>query len=267
MHKAYKIKKVIKETPKAVSIILDGKIDYKPGQFVMLWLPGVDEKPFALSYQNKNEFGITIEIKGEFTKAISKVKPGTKVGIRGPYGNSFTIKDNAILIAGGLGMAPSLAIIKNIKNSTIIQGAKSKEFLLYLEDKELLKTIEKNNNKIIYCTDDGSFGIHGFTSDVLKDLIKQKPKIIYTVGPEIMMLAILNIANKNNIKCEASLERFMRCGIGLCGSCACDDQLVCKDGPVFNSDKLSKLKDLGKYAELKSGKKVTLKEYFSYRSK
>jgi len=267
MHKAYKIKKVIKETPKSVSIILDGTIDYKPGQFVMLWLPGVDEKPFAISYQKENEFGITIEEKGHFTKTISKIKPGTKVGIRGPYGNGFTISNNSILVAGGLGMAPSLSLIKSIKNSTIIQGAKSKEFLLYLKDKELLKIIEKNNNKIIYCTDDGSYGIHGFTSDVLKEVIKQKPKIIYTIGPEIMMLAILDIANKNNIDCEASLERFMRCGIGVCGSCACGNQLVCRDGPVFNSGKISQMKDFGKFAELKNGKKVTLKEYFSYRSK
>ena len=65
MHKTYKIKKVIKESPKSTSILLDGKINYKPGQFIMLWIPNLGEKPFALSYQNKDSFGITIEEKGK----------------------------------------------------------------------------------------------------------------------------------------------------------------------------------------------------------
>jgi len=117
MQTIHTIKKIIRETPKAVSVILDGKIKYQPGQFIMLWLPGVDEKPFAVSYLEHNEFGITIEEKGRFTQTISKIKVGTKVGIRGPYGNGFKIKNNSIIIAGGLGMAPALSLIKKIKNS------------------------------------------------------------------------------------------------------------------------------------------------------
>ena len=100
MHKEYRIKKIIRETPKSVSLILDGKINYKPGQFVMLWLPSVDEKPFVVSYLEKNQFGITIEEKGIFTKRISNIKTGTKVGIRGPYGNGFEIKNNSIIFRG-----------------------------------------------------------------------------------------------------------------------------------------------------------------------
>ncbi len=284
MHKAYKIKKLIRETPKAVSLILDGKIDYKPGQFVMLWLPGVDEKPFAVSYLGKNEFGITIEEKGKFTKTISNINVGTKVGIRGPYGNGFQIKDNSIIVAGGLGMAPALPLIKKIKNTIIIQGAKSKEYLLYLKDKDLLNIIEKNNNKIIYCTDDGSFGIHGFTTQVLKEMLSQKillnsknskglgnsknfqSKTVYTCGPEIMIYKVFKICEKNKIECQASLERMMKCSIGICGSCVCGDQLVCKDGPVFKSEQLRKMGDFGKYARLKSGKKVPINDYYNYRT-
>lgn len=266
MHKIYKIKKIIKETPKAVSIILEGKINYKPGQFIMLWLPGVDEKPFVVSHQSTDEFRITIEEKGTFTKKISKIKLGTKVGIRGPYGNGFTPKDHSIIIAGGLGMAPALSLLKKIKHSTIIQGAKSKEYLLYLGNKEIINTLIKNKNRIIYCTDDGSYGINSFTTDVLKEVINNKVKTVYTVGPEIMIKKIFEICEENKIECQASLERYMRCGFGICGACVCGDQLVCKDGPVFNSDKLRKIKDFGNYAKLKSGKKVTLKEYFNYRT-
>ena len=265
-HKTFKIKQVIKQTPYAVTLILNGKINYKPGQFVMLWLPGIDEKPFAVSHLDDNSFGITIEQKGNFTKAISKLKEGTEIGIRGPYGNGFTPKDNSIIVAGGLGMAPALPLIKKIKNSTIIQGAASKKFLLYLEDKEILNTIEKNNNRIIYCTDDGSFGIHGFTTNVLKETIG-KAKTVYTCGPEIMIQKVFEICEENKIELQASLERFMKCGIGICGSCVINDQLVCKDGPVFNSEQIRKLTELGKFARLKSGKKVEIKEYYEYRGK
>ena len=266
MHKIHKIKKLIRETPKAVTLVLDGRIDYKAGQFIMLWLPGVDEKPFAVSYVGKKEFMVTIEEKGVFTKQISKAKVGTKVGVRGPFGNGFKVKGNSIVVAGGLGMAPARPLISKLKNSTIIHGAKSKEFLLYLKDQTLLNIIEKNKNKIIYCTDDRSFGIHGFTTDVLKEIINKNTKTIYTCGPEVMINNVFELCEKNKVECEASLERMMKCGIGICGSCVCGDQLVCKDGPVFNSEKLRKMKELGKFARLKSGRKVSIKEYYNYKS-
>ncbi|MEA2036775.1 MAG: dihydroorotate dehydrogenase electron transfer subunit [Nanoarchaeota archaeon] len=267
MHKVYKVKEVIRENDKAVSIILNGKINYKPGQFIMLWLPGVDEKPFAVSYLTKSIFGVTIEAKGIFTKKISKVKKGTKVGIRGPYGNGFSFKNNSIVVAGGLGMAPSLSLIKKIKNTTVIQGAKSKEYLLFLKNKKIKEIIEKNNNKIIYCTDDGSYGIHGFTTDILKEIINKKTNLVYTCGPEIMMKRVFEICEKNKIEYQASLERFCKCGLGICGSCAINDQLVCKDGPVFNSKQIRKLTELGKFARLKSGRKVKINEYYAWKGK
>ncbi|MBW2975326.1 dihydroorotate dehydrogenase electron transfer subunit [Candidatus Woesearchaeota archaeon] len=267
MHQVYTVKKVIRETPKAVSILLDGKISYSPGQFIMIWLPGLDEKPFAVSYQEKSSFGITIEEKGRFTKAISKIEEGTKVGIRGPYGNGFKVKDNSIIVAGGLGMAPALPLIKEIKDSVIIQGARSKEFLLYLNNKALMKTIEKNNNRIIRCTDDGSFGIHGFTTEILKDEISKKAGTVYTCGPEMMIKKVFGICEESKAECQASLERFIKCGIGLCGSCCINSRLVCRDGPVFSSSQLRELEELGKFARLKSGRKVSVKEYYNHRSK
>ncbi len=262
MHKVHKIKKIVRETSKAVTLILDGKIKYEPGQFIMLWLPGVDEKPFAVSYLENDYFGITIEKKGSFTTTISRIKPGSKVGIRGPFGNGFSPKGNSIIVAGGLGMAPALQLIKHIKDSTIIQGAKSKDLLLYLEDKGLLAMIEKNRNRIIYCTDDGSFGIHGFTTDILEEMITRNTRTVYACGPEIMIKQVFDICEKNSIECQASLERFMKCGIGICGSCCIDDQLVCKDGPVFASAQIRKLTELGKFARLKSGKRVPIRQYY-----
>ncbi len=267
MHKIYAIKEVVRETPNTVTLILDGKMKYEAGQFIMLWLPDVDEKPFVVSYLGNNEFGVTIECKGIFTKKICHITKGSKLGVRGPFGSGFKIKNNSIIVAGGLGMAPALGLIKKIKNSTIIQGAKSKEFLLYLKNKDLLKIIEKNNNKIIYCTDDGSYGIHGFTTDVLKEMISSKIKTVYTCGPEIMIRRVFDICEGHRVECQASLERMIKCGLGLCGSCCINDQLVCKDGPVFNSIQLRKLTELGKFARLKSGRKVKINEYYNWRQK
>ena len=78
-----------------------------------------------------------------------------------------------------------------------------------------------------------------------------------------MMKKVLELCNKYKIKCEASLERMMKCGFGICGACMCNDKLVCKDGPVFNSRQLNGMSEFGNFARLKSGKKVTIKEYHS----
>ena len=262
MHKVYTIKKIVKESPNTNSYIFEGKIDYSPGQFIMLWLPGIDEKPFAVSCLGHDEFGVTVEEKGLFTKELAKVKEGSKVGIRGPYGNGFKPKDSSIIVAGGLGMAPAVPLIQKVKNSVIIQGARSKDFLLYHDSPQIKKACEKNNNRIIYCTDDGSFGIKGFVTEVLKNLISEKTKAVFCCGPEMMMTKVFELCEKEGVECQASLERMMKCAIGICGSCVINDRLVCKDGPVFDSEQLRKLNELGKFAHAKSGKKVSLIEYY-----
>lgn len=257
-HKIVKIKKIVKENQNVKTFFLDGKINYKPGQFIMLWIPGVDEKPYSLSYTKP--IAITVEKKGEFTEKLFKMKDGDKVGIRGPYGKGFKIKNNALIVAGGCGYAPLAPLIEKLKKPIIIFGCKTKNLIIF---KKRFKKFKPN-----ICTDDGSLGFKGFTSDLLKQILKEKKfNIVYTCGPEIMMKKVFDICEKNNIECQASLERFMFCGFGICGSCTCDGMLVCKDGPVFNSKQLRQMKDFGKYAKLKSGKKVSLKEFYNWRSK
>ena len=254
--KTVKIKNIVNENYKTRTFYLDINLKAKPGQFVMLWIPGVDEKPFTLS--SIAPVAITVEEKGKFTSRMFKLKEGDSVGIRGPYGNGFSVKNNACIVAGGMGIAPLLSLIKKLKNPTIIFGAKSKRDFLFL----------KKIKGVNLCTDDGCIGFKGFTSDLLKDILKKsKFKIIYTCGPEIMIKKVFDICERGKINCEASLERFMKCGIGLCGQCVIDDQRVCKDGPVFDSAKLRKLTELGKFARVKSGKKVSIKEYVNWRSK
>src|SRR3989338_886338 len=85
--KIYIIDRVVKESDHTKTIFIKDKIDLKHGQFVMMWIPGVDEKPYAISYYNKKEFGITSHAIGSFSKAFDHLKKGDKVGIRGLYGN------------------------------------------------------------------------------------------------------------------------------------------------------------------------------------
>ena len=251
------ISEVVQEAKEQKSFFFKHSMDCKPGQFVMVWIPDLDEKPMAVSYWKKNEFAFTSKAIGTFTNVLDKLKKGDKVGIRGPYGNSFSAKNNACIVGGGVGMASVSTLIDALKNPVVINGARSKEHLIYLKR-------FKNKNMII-TTDDGSYERKAFTTDVLEELLKNnkknKIKIVYTCGQEIMMKKVFEICNKHKIECEASLERYMACGFGVCGKCVINDKIVCVDGPVFNSKQLSKMPEFGNFARLKSGRKVTIKEY------
>ena len=254
--KVLKITKVKKESKTVSTLFLNHKIDYQPGQFIMLWLPGIDEKPFALSYHSKDQIGITVEAKGECTKKLITLKPGDKLGIRGPYGKPFSIKKGkSIVVAGGLGMASVATLIEELNNPIIINGARTRELLLY---KDRFKNAR-------FCTDDGSFGFKGFTTEVLENELKNKKiDFIYACGPEVMMKKVMELGLKHSIQGELSLERFMACGYGICAQCMVDDRLVCKDGPVFSFKEAKNMKEFGAFAYTPSGRKATLKEYYSH---
>jgi len=151
-------------------------------------------------------------------------------------------------------MASVSTLIDSLSNPIIINGARSKNHLIYLKR-------FKSKNMLI-ATDDGSYGIEGFTTEILEqELKKNKINIVYTCGPEIMIKKVFDICRTHNVECEASLERMMKCGFGICGACMIDDQIVCIDGPIFKTKLLSKMSEFGKFARLKTGRKVTLKEY------
>lgn len=261
---------IIQESEDTKTFIFKHHLDYKIGQFIMVWLPGIDEKPFAVSKHGNDHFGISALARGNFTRIMHNLRTGGRVGIRGPFGNGFSIPDsikngskNACVIGGGCGMASLTTLIEELKRNsiqqnkiTIINGALSKTKLLF---SNMFKDV-------ILFTDDGSIGEKGYPTNILDDLHKKhRFQIIYTCGPEIMMFKVHEFCKKNNIECEASLERYMKCGIGICGQCVCDGKMVCKDGPVFNLESLSVMSDFGKYSLLKSGKKVSIKYYGEWR--
>jgi dihydroorotate dehydrogenase electron transfer subunit len=233
-----------------------------PGQFLMLWIPRVDEIP--LSIINVNEDGIvsvTVKKVGEATEALHEMKVGQIVGVRGPFGNSFTLEGGKVLIVGGgTGLGPLLFLAKKLADKKAkmfcVTGAKTEKELLFRE--EIEKICSKEN--LLATTEDGSYGVKGLATTPLKPLLtKEKFSMIYTCGPEKMMRKIFDLAEEYGTPLEASLERLMRCAIGLCGSCVVGKYRVCRDGPVFTSNQLRQVR--GEFGILKrdfSGKRIPL---------
>jgi dihydroorotate dehydrogenase electron transfer subunit len=254
----FKIKKIVQESPKIKTFFLDCELNMKPGQFFMVWLPRVDEKPFTLSYVGKNP-AISIRIHGKGTEAFHKLKVGDKIGMRGPFGKGFTIdkKKKAAIVAGGIGIIALASLAEALPKADVFCGAKTKEEMIFAK-----------RFNYACCTDDGTAGKKCFAPELFEEVLdKNKYDIIYTCGPEVMMKAMLQISLKHKIPMEASLERYMKCGMGVCASCVCGNQLVCKDGPVFSEKQLVKMKDFGESALLMSGRKVSLKEYSGWLQK
>ncbi|MEM3555596.1 MAG: dihydroorotate dehydrogenase electron transfer subunit [Candidatus Micrarchaeia archaeon] len=255
-----KVRKVVEESEEVRTVFFErGVPGAIPGQFVMVWLPGVDEKPFALSYLN-GQAAITVQRRGKFTEEVFRLREGSFIGVRGPYGNGFeVVGERQCIVAGGVGVAPLAPLAEKLakRKPIIIMGASSKRKLIFRERMERV-------GKVRYATDDGSLGRKGFATDLLEEVVGEVD-VVYGCGPELMLKKVFEICRKNKVECQLSLERYMHCGFGVCGSCAVDGYRVCADGPVFSSKKLSKMSEFGRFARLKYGKKVSLNEYYGWR--
>lgn len=253
--KVTKIIKTEKENSDVKTFLFEYTEKTIPGQFFMIWIPGVDEIPMSASYIAKNVKGITFRRVGDATKALFNLKKGEKIGVRGPYGNGFKINGKSILFVGGgtgiatIASAVEEAISKGI-SLTVILGVKNKNELFF-ENR-----IKKCGAEIHVSTDDGSKGYKGFATDLAKELVdNDKFDSVLTCGPEKMMKKLFEIYG--NIPFQASLERYMKCGIGICGQCCVGKGLrVCEEGPVFDGKTLKNIEDFGVYKRDAAGRKV-----------
>ncbi|MGM5481881.1 MAG: dihydroorotate dehydrogenase electron transfer subunit [Nanobdellota archaeon] len=257
-----KIDSIKEESESIKTFTFRHKLSADPGQFIMAWIPRIDMKPFGVSYKDNEKFSITVSNVGRFTKKLFKKKEGDKIGIQGPYGNGFGVEHEKVaLVAGGYGTAPlaflAEELVKNNKEVILVIGAKTKNELIY---EERFKSSRINT---FFCTDDGSYGKKGFTTQVLEEILKKESGIdfVYTVGPEIMMKKVIEITDEHDIGCEASLERYMKCGFGVCGQCCVDDtgERVCKTGPVYSKEYIkANIREFGEYKRNGTGEKVNL---------
>ncbi|MCL2712908.1 MAG: dihydroorotate dehydrogenase electron transfer subunit [Methanomassiliicoccaceae archaeon] len=227
--------------------------DAKAGQFVMVWVPGIDEIPMSLS-SVRGKKSITVKAIGDATNAINKLEKGNYIGIRGPYGNGFSVEKskNILIVGGGVGVAALMPLVRMTGSDTII-GARNKAEIIMKSD------IERYSENVWVSTDDGSYGFKGNAVDLMKKKMKEKEyDLIVACGPEIMLYYVHKACTDASVDCQLSLERFMKCGAGLCGSCVMDGMRICEDGPVFNSEEITELKELGRFKRSPSGKKVKL---------
>jgi len=228
----------------------------KPGQFIEALVSGALDpllrRPLGAHRILKKEIEVLYEVVGKGTAILSGKRTGEYLDVIGPLGNGFEIKDTngkqAILIAGGIGVAPIVALAEELlrrkaKVHAII-GAKKRSHIMC--DSEL----KSMGCSVSVATEDGSKGRKGFVTDLLRDIlstINYQPSTIYACGPNGMLEAIWRIAKDKGIPCQFSFESRMACGVGVCLGCPIkvrdglidfEYKMVCKDGPVFNAEEV-----------------------------
>lgn len=249
------VSRVVKETLDTYTIYLKPKagerFSFKPGQFNMLYAFGVGEVPISISGdpEDRDNVAHTIRAVGAVTNSLTRLREGGRVGVRGPFGRGWPMEEamgkDIVIVAGGIGLAPLRPVVYQLISKRqdygkvfILYGARTPNDLLYKKelkswkgrmDMDVLVTVDKGDE-----TWKGNVGV----VTMLFDYVKLDPDNTYAFvcGPEIMMrFTVINLKNKGlpDDKIFLSMERNMKCGIGICGHCQFGPYFVCKDGPVF----------------------------------
>jgi NAD(P)H-flavin reductase len=252
----FQIKHVIKELHDTFSLELeprngDGQFHFQPGQFNMLYVYGVGEVPISISgdpAKPKALIHTTREV-GTVTRAMRRLKAGDSLGVRGPFGRPWPMhlaeEHDVVLITGGIGLAPLRPVIyyllthrEKFGRVVLLYGARTPEDILYR------KGLEKWRGRFdfeTYLTVDRATGSWRGNVGVVTQLISRSPFdplncLALVCGPEIMMRFTVMELQKRGVADDRifiSMERNMKCGVGLCGHCQLGSSFVCKDGPVY----------------------------------
>ncbi|MCK5845082.1 MAG: FAD/NAD(P)-binding protein [Victivallales bacterium] len=240
----------------------DSKFNYEPGQIVEAGLYGYGEIPLGLSSsptqtEKTGTFELVVRAVGKVSKALSALKAGDTMTIRGPMGKGFPVEEfkgsDVLIVAGGIGLCPTRSMIKYILDKRndfnrflLFFGTKSPSEQLFqddLEDWRIADGIEYL--EIVDRTDENWKGKVGVITQLFSDVDNLKPETkVIICGPPIMYKFVIAELAKFNIPTEnifVDLERRMKCGVGKCGHCQINDKYVCLDGPVF---RFSEIKDL-----------------------
>ena len=270
MPEMYVIKKVIKETEDTFTIELvaseqDTEFKFLPGQFNMLYVHGCGEIPISISGNpvRTDKLVHTIRVVGDVTRAIRRLRAGDMLGVRGPYGSQWPVERaegrDIIVIAGGIGLAPIRPIIYHVLNNrekfkkiSILYGTRMPSDIIFKKELESLRgrfdvdlfvTVDRAEKKWM-----GNVGV--VTTLIRNANFDPNNTTAFICGPEIMMRYTAISLQQQELAPEniyVSLERNMKCGVGLCGHCQYTGKIICKDGPVFNYDTV---KDLIKKREI-----------------
>lgn len=227
----------------------------------MVWIPGVDEIPMSVTRDPETRWAeFVVKSVGEATIALNSLPAGALIGVRGPYGTRFKLRENdrkILIVAGGTGITPLRRLVTEEcerRRLTVILGAKTRDELLFT------KELERPNVKLLVATDDGTEGYHGPAAELAEEEMRRRDfDSILCCGPELMISRLVELAQTYDLKLQASLERIMKCGVGICGSCEIAGYRVCKDGPVFKLPKLLRMRgELGETCRDHSGRKIPI---------
>ncbi len=254
---AFQVQRVGRETHDTFTLELvppgkSGTLRFSPGQFNMLYVFGVGEVPISISGDPKKQKTLshTTRAVGAVTKAMASLKKGDTIGVRGPYGSSWPIGRAAgcdvVIVAGGIGLAPLRPVIYQLLNDrdkfgkiSILYGTRTPNDILY--HKELEQWRARFDLEVDITVDRAMSGWRGsvgvVTTLIPRASFDPSNTIAMVCGPELMMRFTVAELHKREISLDniyLSLERNMKCGIGLCGHCQYGPLFICKDGAVFS---------------------------------
>ncbi len=230
-----------------------GALEFRPGQFGMLYLPGIGESPIGISGSDDETWAFTVRLAGNTTRGLAKLQVGDSLGVRGPFGSSWPLEKcrgaDLVIAAGGLGLPPLRPVIyEYLRNPelygrlTVLYGARSPAALIYTSEYDCWRQQGVDLQTTVDASDLNWTGNIGVVPQLLDRLASLEPRrtIVLTCGPEVMMQFVVRSALKRGIPVEniwVSLERNMQCAVGLCGHCQLGPEFICKDGPVFRYDR------------------------------
>jgi len=253
------IAEIRRETRSINTYVLDTDIQgATPGQFIMLWLHGLDEKPMSIA--TASPLSVVVDRVGPFTMALHDRKVGSLVGWRGPFGRGFRLPDEGrmVIVSGGCGVGPMYFLATQATQKgipvAVALGARSGADLPYVDAFKSLGV------ELLLATDDGSEGFRGHVTDAVQESrLLSSDVTVYACGPEPMLVAVRRICRTKGIPGQLNIERYMKCGFGICGQCSMDGLLVCQDGPVFDVAELDDVRDFGHARRTATGRRLPLR--------
>ncbi len=257
----FSIRRTIRETDDTFSMELtpcEGtkSFSFTPGQFDMLYVYGVGEVPISIS-GDPSETGTLVHTTrevGAVTGAMKKLRVGGTLGVRGPYGKGWPVKEaegyDVVIVAGGIGLAPLRPVIYHLLTHrekygkiALLYGSRCPEELLYLKNLDKWQSLPDIETRLTVDRATGRWrGNVGVVTTLIPGASFDAPHTMAMVcGPEIMMRFTVPELQKRGVADEKifiSMERNMKCGVGLCGHCQLGASFVCKDGPVYRYDEM-----------------------------
>ncbi len=220
---------------------------FEPGQFVQLGLePAYLPRPFSILRADGRHLAVLSKAVGLGTRALFACTPGHRAWVLGPLGRGFRSDGSApaVLVGGGVGLPPLYALAERLaeqgRPARVIVGARTADQVLLHEELTALGA------EVHVMTDDGSAGGSGTAADRLRELLRAAggPCRVYACGPAPMLAAVAGLCRRNGTPCQVAVEEHMACGFGACQGCAVRTaaggyDLVCRDGPAFDAERLA----------------------------